>query len=137
MLNPGIKKFAIVSIIISVLFILIRDNLYKKMSVENKAKQVSSGEFVNLKADRELITNRTVKAVEKQKNAVKQRDLLLGGIFFVPNGKSYVIINGQVVVEGSRADGILVKKIWRDKIELVKDGKSIFLKADHKVSFIK
>lgn len=140
MLSSGIKKFAIAGIVIGVLFISVRDNFHKfivKGNVKNRVQVASSGEFVSLKAGQELITNRTVKTVAQQKAAAEQRGLLLGGIFFVPNNKSYVIINGQVVAEGSISNGILVKNVRRNKAEFIKDGKSIILKANQMISFIK
>jgi len=56
--------------------------------------------------------------------------LVLGGIFFDEEGGSLVIINNRIAKEGVYIEGAKINKIYKDKVELDKDGYIFYLKVN-------
>jgi len=64
--------------------------------------------------------------VKKSKAAGEE----IEGIFYDPKAKSYVIINGKLVSEGESFEGVFIKKVNNDSVEIIKDGKTKILLVD-------
>ncbi len=73
-----------------------------------------------------LVDVRSVK-IPAEKSERKEKKV--EGIFYDANNKSYVIINGQLVSEGESFEGMLIKKVNKDSVEIVKDGNIQTLKV--------
>ncbi|MCX5694563.1 MAG: hypothetical protein NT014_05535, partial [Candidatus Omnitrophica bacterium] len=74
-----------------------------------------------------LIDVRSYKApVDKVSGASRK----IEGIFYDPQGKSYVIINGQLVSERQNYAGLFIKKINSDSVEVIEEGKEKLLKVN-------
>jgi hypothetical protein len=52
------------------------------------------------------------------------------GIFYDPQGKSYVVINGQLICETQSFADMVVKKINSDSVEVIQAGKESVLKLN-------
>lgn len=50
-------------------------------------------------------------------------DVSLEGVAVGPNGRMIVILNGVMLKEGEKAGGLEIKKISREKVTVIKDGK--------------
>jgi hypothetical protein len=55
--------------------------------------------------------------------------LNLAGILYSPSGGSYALINGRVVPEGSKTQGVTVTKVLRDKVELMFEGRKFTMRS--------
>ena len=73
-----------------------------------------------------LIDVRSYKA-PADKSAGKSKRI--EGIFYDPQGKSYVVINGQLVSEQESFGNMLIKKINRNSVEVVEDGNNKILQV--------
>ena len=135
-LSPAVKSFAFWGIILSVLSLGIKyqgkfgDFVWNAKNVflgsqAGKSAQ-SSGKTVPAKTTR-LIDVRSYKAPV---NGAIGNDKRIEGIFFDPQGKSYVIINGQLVSEKENFAGWFVKKINSNSVEVVEEGKEKLLKVN-------
>jgi len=136
-----VKIFVILIILLTLFFIFYKNNYnISQVMVSGNAiiKQATRGDFVHIGSkEKSMITNRTEIKTEKALRGMANEQLLLGGIFFVPNNQSYVIINGEVFKEGEGIGNILVKKIFSEKVEVEVDGKSKILKVNESIYFIK
>ncbi len=68
-----------------------------------------------------------VKSVKVSQEKFRSKEKKIEGIFYDPKGKSYVIINNQLIPEGESFAGIFIKKINKNTVEVIRDGKSQIL----------
>ena len=136
-----VKIFAIVGIVLTIFSVFYKHNFdVSSIIVKGKElfREVSYGEFVHIGSKgKSLITNRTQAEPDKILKKRSVGKLILGGIFFVPHNQSYVIINNQVLKENEFFEGILVKKIYGEKVEVEINGEKNVLKANERIYFIK
>jgi len=143
LISPAVKIFALLGIAVVIFSVLFKYDFKPAKIIartEELVKQtVVYSEYVNMESEgKEFVTNRTqLISDEAMKKAAERKDLVLAGVFFVPNKKSYIIINQEVVEEGQTFNGILVEKVYRDKVELVIKGKRLTLKVNESIPFMK
>ncbi len=136
-----VKIFVFFGVIMTIFSVFYKHN-FDISSVINNGKElfrwVNYGEFVHIgPKGKSLITNRTQTESDRARSKVGAEKLIFGGIFFAPDNQSYVIINNQVLKENELFEGILVKKIYREKVEVEINGESRVLKANETTHFIK
>jgi len=142
--STGVKKFAIIGLIVVIFSVLykynfnINDVVFDTVGLFNHAK---SGKFIKGKVDKnkgnevkkvELIN---VKSFIAPSNADRYKGLKIEGISFDASAKSFIIINGKVVSEGETFDKVIVKKINLDSVELVVAGKPEVLRVNQSIPF--
>lgn len=136
--NPWVKKFAFAGLIVTLLSLFFKHNfnigsvvteltqplakLRFKLSggkaKNNKDKQIEKVELIDLKS------------FEGNRKLFSKRDLKVEGIFFDPHARSFVTINGIILSEGESVDNTTVKKINKDSVELIVNGKSKTLEVN-------
>lgn len=131
-LNSGVKSFAFWGMII-IIFSLGIKYQGKIGDIIWKARNKSSP--VSRKANRykttKLIDVRSYKA-PADKSQGKNRKI--EGIFYDPQGKSYVMINGQLISEKESFGNMVIKRINNDSVEVVLDGKEKILKVNNLIA---
>ena len=143
---PRVKKFAFAGLSIVVLYLVLGRVNFDAAGITFKIKSIffdlrkmipgknGQGSKSKEKAPekKELLTVSFFGGVE---NPQKYKDaLVVEGIFFDPNAKSYVTLNGKVLAEGESLSEVLVKKINKDSVELIIAGKSKVLKATEEMA---
>jgi len=136
-----VKIFVLFGVIMTIFSVFYKNN-FNIPSVINNGKEllrmVNYGEFVHIgPKGKSLITNRTQTESEGARSKASAGRLIFGGIFYAPDNQSYVIINNQVLKENEFFEGILVKKIYRDKVEVEINGESRILKANESTHLVK
>ncbi|MDD5130177.1 MAG: hypothetical protein PHS66_03900 [Candidatus Omnitrophica bacterium] len=132
-LSPAVKSFAFWGIIISLFSLGIKyqgkfgdiawnaKNVF--LGIRDAKSARSLGKTVPVKATR-LIDVRSYKSPVDGSAADNKK---IEGIFFDPQGKSYVIINGQLVSEKENFAGWFIKKINSGSVEVVEEGREKLL----------
>lgn len=59
------------------------------------------------------------------KQGIGYGELHLEGVIIDPKGRSYAIVNGQIVQEGDKFEGFLLKKIEPNQVTFEKEGEEI------------
>ena len=128
-LRPGVKSFAFWGLAIVVLSLGIKYQ-GKLGDIAWKAKNLLLGNKVNPSAQdlEKAKQNKVIRLIDVRSSKVSAdkslgKEKRIEGIFYDPQGKSYVVINGQLVSEQMSFGDILIKKINRDSVEVVQDGK--------------
>jgi hypothetical protein len=135
-IDPKIKKFAFIALIVVIFSIFYKYSFNLSPVVADvkltfaKLKNIKIGKFIMGKPQKKKDkTGEKVQqwvdmsSFEGVKKAFRSKDLVVEGIFFDPNGKSFVTINGKVLSEGENFENILVKKINIDSAEVIVNGK--------------
>ena len=142
--SSGVKKFAIVGLLIVIFSVLYKYNFNISDAVSDAGRlfnQIKSGKFIKGKVDKnkdkevkkvELINVRSFIAPSK---ANRYKDLKIEGISFDASAKSFIIVNGRVISEGETFDKIIVKKINLDSVELIIAGKPQILRVNQRIPF--
>ncbi len=126
--RPSVKKFAFFGIGIVVLSVFYKHNfninsvispIFNKIVRINLAKPKVVNSH-NKKANKvEKLELMNAMFFEGIKKAYRGDALVIEGIIFDPEGKSRVIIDGNVLSEGESIKGITIKKINKDSVEVV------------------
>jgi len=137
--DPRIKKFAFVGIVIILFSIFYKYNFdigLVGQEASNFLKEIKVGKFVIWQPKKkeskgidktELIDVRSYEApqtISRDKN----KNLMLEGIFFDHRGRSFVTINGKIIAEGESIGNLTVKNINNDSVEVIIDGEIKILK---------
>jgi hypothetical protein len=127
-LSPGVKTFVIWGMAVVIFSLGIKyqgklgDILWKVKNTILGNRVAKSSQVPEktkpIKAIR-LIDVRSYKA-SVDKTAGKNRRI--EGIFYDPQGKSYVMINGQLISEKGNFGNMVIEKINRNSVEVVEDG---------------
>lgn len=137
MVSPGVKGFAFWGMIV-VIFSLGFQYQGKILDFAWGAKDLLSGKkpkkSTSVKASAasgqkpptRLLDVRSYQA-PVNKSALK--DKKIEGIFYDPQGKSYVVVSGQLVSQGESFAGMVIEKINQDSVEVVEDGNRKTLKV--------
>ena len=142
--SSGVKKFAIIGLIVVVFSVLYKYNfnmndvvsdagimfnkimpggMTKGKEGKNKSSEIKKVELIN------------VMSFVSPDKAGKYKDLKIEGISFDANAKSFVIINGKVISEGEEFNKVIVKKINPDSVELIAAGKLLVLRINQSIPF--
>lgn len=119
LVGPGIKAFAFWAALIIISSLIFK--YYGKLGdLALEAKDF-------FKKDKKIKVNQSVgllgvKSVKVSEEKFKSEEIKIEGIFYDPKGRSYVIINNQLIPEGESFAGISIKKINKDSVEVVQDG---------------
>jgi hypothetical protein len=136
LLGSGVKTFAFWGLMLIIFSLGVKyqgkigdvlwqgKNLVSGKKVSNLAQ--ASGKARQNKAIR-LIDVRSYKTSEVTPAG---KDKKIEGIFFDPQGKSYAVINGQLISEQESLGNMAVKKINHDSVEVVEDGRQKVLKVN-------
>ncbi len=140
--NPKVKKFAFIGILLVAFSVLYKYNFNVNVIVSDL-----KGAAVNIKGVKFLqdkFGKKKAQAIEKiellnvekfeAKKETPDKKLRLEGIFFDPQGKSFATINGQVISEGESVDNAILKKIGRNSVELVIDSETKTLEVNQSIS---
>ncbi len=138
-ISPGVKKFVFIGLIITVFALFYKHN-FNISSVVSEISQslakLKKFKFSETKTkDKkdnkpEKIELTDVNSFKGNNKPLRKKDLKVEGIFFDPQRKSFVSINGQILSEGESAGDVAVKKINRDSVELVIGGENTILKVN-------
>lgn len=131
-IDPKVRNFAFIgfAVVVFSVFYKYNFNLNGVVSeIKHNFAKITTGKFLTGKFYKKYKTSEKiewidVRSFEGTKKAIRDKDLLVEGILFDPNGKSFVTINGKVVSEGETFDNITIKKINVNSVELIVDGKS-------------
>lgn len=131
-IHPGVRKFAVIGLLIVLFSIFYRHNfsingiIYEAKLIFDKikgSKSIAANMFTVKKGNemRELkLTD--VSSYDSSEKSGRYNNLVIKGIYFDPSGKSLTNINGKFVAEGESYEGVQVKKINRDYIEVLVNG---------------
>ncbi len=145
-INPRVKTFAMVGLGIVVLSVFYKYNFDfngVKYEVTQAVDKIKKGQFHFFKFNREkedgpqkmeLMDVQSFQGPEKTSGR-KYRKLVVEGIFFTPGAKNFVTINGKVLSEGEVFEGVAVKKINPDSVELIVEGESKILDVNDSIPF--
>ena len=143
--NPKIKRFVFIGLAVIVFSVFYKHNfdingvIYE---ITQNIARIKEGKLFSKKSDKdkdkevkkiELIDVRSYNAPERQD---RSKDLVVEGIFFDPQTKSFVIINGKVITEGESYRGAIVARIKEDSVELIMGNETKILKAHQRMPFI-
>jgi len=95
---------------------------------DNKAKKVNHP--VNNDNENKITGLSDVRAFKAPAEKLQRKDKLVEGIFYDAAKKSYCVINGQLLSEGDNFQNILIKKISKDSVEVLEDGKRKILRVE-------
>jgi len=127
-ISPGVKTFVFWGVMIIVFSLGIKyqgkfgDILWeaKNTILGNKiSKSAPALVKINQKKVARLIDVRSYK-IPADKASSKNRKI--EGIFYDPQGKSYVVINGRLVSEKESFENMVIKKINSNSVEVLEDG---------------
>ncbi len=131
-INPKVRTFAVIGLLITAFSIFYRHNfningmIYEAKLVIDKikgSKSITTNIF-GVKGNKEVrqLKFTDVSSYNSPKKSSRYNDLVVEGIFHDPNAKSFVNVNGKFIPEGGSFEGVLVKKINRDSVELLVNG---------------
>jgi len=145
--SPRIKKFAFISLAIVIFSIFYKYNfnpVFVAAEFKHMFTLIRTGKIVEIfkfggKEDNKnkSVGMMNVRSYKAPQDAKKYKGLLIEGILFDPGAQSFVIINGEVISEGSSFKGVVVKKIDRHTVELMVNGESKVLEANQSIPFPK
>ena len=126
--SPAVKTFVLWGIIIIVFSLGLKyqgkigDFIWEAKNIllgnkVNKSAQTSGK--VNQNKKIRLIDVRSYKASADKS---PRKDKRIEGIFYDPQGKSYVVINGRLISEKESFGNMVIKKINSNSVEVVQDG---------------
>lgn len=140
--NPGIKKFALIGVAIIVFSVFYKYNfdingvIYE---ITQNIARIKEGRLFSKESDKdkevkkiELMDVRSYTAPQRQE---RSKELVIEGIFFDSQTKSFVIINGQVFKEGESYKGAIIAKIKEDSVILIIGNEPKILKAHQRIPF--
>lgn len=140
--NPKVKKFAFIGILLVAFSILYKYNFNLSVIVSDLTEAAVNIKGVKFLQDK--FGKKKARAIEKielsnvEKFEVKKegpaKKLRLEGIFFDPRGKSFATINGQVVSEGESVDNVILKKIDRNSVEVIAGNETKTLEVNQSIS---
>ena len=130
-INARVRNFAIFGILVTIIALALNKfqldaswtKGFKKMFSTAKLVKIISGEGLKAKDEeqkthyRRYITTASFEGIndpEKYKGI-----LLIEGIAYDPNGKSFVTVNGKVISEGEDCEGVIIQKIHRDFVDVL------------------
>ena len=137
-ISPGVKVFALIAIIVLIISLSIKYN-FVIGEIKAKAKMFFSGD--NSKASKvkqnnakngqaQAVVFTDVRSFQPSEEKLQRKDKKIEGIFYDAVKKSYCVINGQLLSEGDTFQGIAIKRISKDSVEVVEDGKIKILRVE-------
>jgi len=133
--SSGIKTFAIWGLTIIIFSLAVKyqgkigDLFWKAKNLIPGAKSTAAVEAAQ-KARPPVATRLIdVRSYEATPPKTFAKDRKIEGIFYDPQGKSYVVINGRLVSENESFGDILIKKINRDSVDVLEAGQEKALKV--------
>jgi hypothetical protein len=136
MLSPKIKSFVFWGIMIIVLSLGIKYQV-KIGDLVWKAKNILLGNKVNSSAQasgkaqpNKVLGLRDVRTYQAPADKSLGKNKKIEGIFYDPQGKSFVMINDQLISEQMNFGDMLIMKINHDSVEVVQDGKKKVLRVN-------
>ncbi len=136
MLSPKVKSFVFWGMMIIVFSLGIKYQI-KIGDLVWRGKNILLGNKVNKSAQALDKTNqnkplglRDVRAYQAPVDKSLGKNKKIEGIFYDPQGKSYVMINGQLISEQMSFGDMLIKKINSDSVEVLQDGKKKVLRVN-------
>ncbi|MFH1355129.1 MAG: hypothetical protein ABIH19_03165 [Candidatus Omnitrophota bacterium] len=143
--SPKIKKFALIGLTVVIFSIFYKYNFnlgFVAIELKHMITLVRTGKIVEIfkSSDKQDSKNKSVGLIDVRsfkapQDAKKYKDLLIEGILFDPGAESFVVINGEVISEGSSFRGATVKKIDRHTVELMVNGESKVLETNQSIPF--
>ncbi|MFH1281434.1 MAG: hypothetical protein ABIH91_01775 [Candidatus Omnitrophota bacterium] len=100
----------------------------KNLLLGNKAEK--SAKASQKDNQNKIISLIDVRSAKVPANKTSGRNRKIEGIFYDPQGKSYVVINGQLVSEKESFGDMLIKKINQDSVEITQNGQEQVLTVD-------
>jgi hypothetical protein len=101
-----------------------------------KAKNILLGVKVKQSAQTSVKTNPNkitrftdVRSYQAPADKTPDKDIKIEGIFYDPQGQSYVVINGRLACEKESFGDMVIKKINRDSVEVFQDGRELVLRV--------
>jgi hypothetical protein len=135
-LSPTIKIFAFWGITVIVFSLGIKyqgkigDIMWKAKKIVS-SNQVDKSAKVSAKDSQSRATRLIdVRSYKAPADKAPGKDTKIEGIFHDPQGKSYVVINGQLISEKESFGNMVIKKINSDSVEVVQDGTEKVLKVN-------
>lgn len=127
LVGPGVKTFMFWAILV-IIFSLIYKYHANLSGLVGQVKNFAGikGNKANENKSVGLVDVRSVKIPAEK---LERKEKRVEGIFYDASNKSYVIINGQLVLEGEIFEDILIKKVNKDSVEIVKNGNIQILKV--------
>jgi hypothetical protein len=126
-LSPGVKSFVFWGMIIIVFSLGVKyhgkvgDIIWK---AKNKSAQASRKASQN-----KVIRLMDVRSFKAPVDRTVGKNRKIEGIFYDPQGKSYVVINGRLVSENESYGSMFIKKINSNSVEVLQDGKKQVLRV--------
>jgi hypothetical protein len=133
--SPGVKGFAFWGMVLIALSLVFqyqskildfawgaKDLLSGKKIKKSAASKVGAGQNTT-----RLLDVRSYR-VPVDKKVLK--DKKIEGIFYDPQGKSYVVVNDQLVSQGESFAGMFIERINPDSVEIVEDGNRKLLRVN-------
>jgi RNA polymerase subunit RPABC4/transcription elongation factor Spt4 len=127
-LAPGVKNFVFWGMIIIVFSLGVKYQ-GKINGMVKKAKNIFSGNKISksAQASEKANQNKAVKLIgvrshKEPAGKSSGKNIKIEGIFYDPQGRSYAMINGQLVWEQKSFENMVIKKINRGSVEVVQDG---------------
>ncbi len=134
-IDPRVKKFAFIGLAIVIFSIFYKYN-FDINNIMSEAKHLftkltmgKSAKGKNKTSEKIELIN--IKSFEATKKTKRYKDVVVEGVFFDPNGKSFVTVNGNVLSQGESAGNITVKEINKNSVELIVDGKSRIIEVEN------
>lgn len=130
-ISSSVNKFVFVGLIITVFALFYKHNFNISSVVSETSRylaKLKKFKFSETKTkdneDNKLkkIELTDVNSFKGNNKPLRKKDLKVEGIFFDPQRKSFVSINGQILSEGESAGDVAVKNINRDSVELIIGG---------------
>ena len=141
-INPWIKRFAFIGLVV-VVFSIFYKHHFNIGNVVAEARhffsRIKTGKFsmdrFSKKEDKveEKVEWVNVRSVEVPQREISEIDLILEGIIFAHDSRSFVIISGKVLSEGESINNITVKKIYKDSVQLIIDGRTKLFRLNQSI----
>ena len=144
-IDPRVKKFAYIGLVITVFSLFYRYNFNINTMWSEARQSVSKTKIGKFLIDRGIPLRKKAKVTQKIElidvrsyqgpaSTTANKESKIEGIFFDPDAKSFVTIQGKVLSEGESLGSITVKKINRDSVEVMVDGESMVVGVDQSIA---
>lgn len=134
--SPGVKSFAFWGMMVIVFSLGIKYQ-GKIGDIIWQAKNIVLGNKVNKSAKAlakskqdKIIKLIDVRSYQRPADKSSGKDIKIEGIFYDPQAKSYVVINGQLISEKESFGGMVIKKINTDSVEVIQGGREQILRVN-------
>ncbi len=133
MVGPGVRNFACWGGLIIICSLGVKyqgkigDAFWEVKNILLGNKITKSGR-VSAKSIKNVPTRLTdVRSYQAPADKTLRGTSKIEGIFYDPQGKSYAVIGGQLLSEGENLGKLFIKKINRDSVEVLEDGRGRIL----------